>query len=311
MESKLLILNGATHLNLEGTCSYRNGTYKNGETSFVLECSVQNEPVTIVQSFPNTNENLMELMIAIDACRRAGASTITTILPVFPYARQDRKHTAGAPISAKVVCDMLKINCNRIITFDLHNDAIQGFLGSTAILDHVEVTSFLAASIRQHIPDYRDWVLVAPDAGAVKRTKKIADALEIQDLAIMDKTRTSANVVDRINLIGDVSGRNVIVADDMIDTAGTCAKAAKELRNKGAKEIILLATHGIFSEPAYTNLQGLSVMCTNTLPIPEVDSQGTVLETLQVLDISPFIQKLIQLTNANSDLGPLFKRWEI
>ena len=311
MKSELILLSGASHFDIKSTCNYESSKFINGESRFRLLCSVRYKPVIIVQSFPETNDNLMELLLAIDAVKRAGAFYINVILTVFPYARQDRKHKSGVPISSKLACDLIRIaGANRVVTFDLHADQIQGFMGSDVIFDHVELTSFMSYNLKRKIKDIHSWTFVAPDAGAVKRAKKLADACGASELAIMDKTRTKANIVDKIQLIGEVKGRNCIIVDDIIDTGGTLYKAVEELATKLAIKIVLLCTHGVFSAPAYEILDGTDVICTNTLPIFKQDGAGNpCIQDLTIFNIEPFLHDLINRIDHGNPLGPLFSNW--
>ena len=289
--SELIILSGANHLDIKSTCSYVSSKFKNGESTFRLKCSVRYKNIIVVQSFKNTNDNLMELLLCIDACKRAGAKYITAILPIFPMARQDRVHKSGFPISAKVVCSMLEsVGLDRLIAYDLHSNQIQGF-ASKMLFDHIELTSFLSFNMKKIIPDIHDFCFVSPDAGAIKAAKKFADFCGGKDMAIMDKTRTKASIIDETKLIGDVTYRNCIIFDDMIDSGGTLSASVDELASKKCYDIWLCCTHGIFSPPAEEKLAGMNVCCTNTLPITVDKSQ---FNNFHVFDISPFIKETIK-----------------
>ena len=190
--NNLIVLSGAKHLDLKSTCDYESGKFKNGESTFRLNCSVRYKNVIIVQSFKETNDNLMELLLCIDACKRAGARYVTAILPIFPMARQDRVHKAGYPISAKVVCSMLEsVGLDRVVAYDLHSNQIQGF-SNKMLFDHIELSSFLSYNMKKLLPDLYSFCFVSPDAGAIKANKKFADFCNGKDMAIMDKTRTKA-----------------------------------------------------------------------------------------------------------------------
>jgi len=281
MDSEIVVLNGAKHLNMTSTCDFDSSVFKNGETNFRVLCSVRDKPVIIIQSFRDTNNDIWELFLAIDAIKRAGASHITTILTTFPYARQDRKHKSGVPISAKVFCDTLSaLPLDRVICFDLHADQIQGMMNNNVIFDHIELTSFISFYIKTIINDVYNHTFVAPDAGAVKKTLKFANICGAKDFVIMDKTRTKANVVDSIRLLGDVKDKNLIICDDMIDTGGTLSKATD-------------------------NLSGMNVICTNTLDVSYIDSSQ--FNEFIVLDISTFIQEVIWKIDNGQPFGSLFK----
>jgi len=309
MKSEIVVLNGAKHLNIDSTCEFNSSKFKNGETNFRILCSVRYKPVIIIQSFRNTNDDIFELYLAIDAIKRAGARSITVILPIFPYARQDRKHKSGVPISAKIFCDTLStVGVDRLISFDLHSDQIQGMMDNNVVFDHIELTSFMAHNIKKIIRNAYDYTFVAPDAGAVKRSIKYADFCGAKDFVIMDKTRTQANVVDSIRLIGNVKDKNLIIIDDMIDTGGTLSKATDELASKGCFDQWLVCTHGIFSDPATKNLSGMNIICSNTLDINHIDSSQ--FNEFIVFDISPFIKEVVRRIDVGKPFGPLFK-WGI
>jgi len=310
MKSEIVVLNGAKHLNIKSTCKFESSEFKNGETNFRLLCSVRYKPVIIIQSFRDTNNDLVELYLAIDAIKRAGAMSITAFLPIFPYARQDRKHKSGVPISAKIVCDTLSsIGLDRLICYDLHSDQIQGMMNKDVIFDHIDLTSFMSYNIKKVIKNIYDWTFVSPDAGAVKRTVKMADYCTATDLVIMDKTRTQANIVDSIRLIGDVNNKNIVITDDMIDTGGTLAKATDELASKGCGDIWLVCTHGIFSCPCTENLSGMNIICTNTLDQGNINTSE--FNDFIVFDITPFIKETINKIDNGLPFGPLFNKWGI
>jgi len=307
MKNEIVVLNGAKHLGIKSTCNFKSSKFKNGEINFNILCSVRYKPVIIIQSFRDTNNDLFELYLAIDAIQRAGAKSITAILPIFPYARQDRKHKSGVPISASIICKTLSsIGLNRLICYDLHSDQIQGMTPNGLILDHIELTSFISTQLKyNNIKDISTYTFVSPDAGAVKRTVKYANFCGSSDVVIMDKTRTQANIVDSIRLIGDVKNKNLIITDDMIDTGFTLVKATDELYNKGCNDIWLICTHGIFSDPATENLSGMNIICTNTLDESHIDK--TQFNNFIVLDISQFIKCTIQKINNGEPFGSLFK----
>jgi len=314
MKSEVIVLNGASHLNISSTCAFVSSRFKGGESYFKLNCSVRHKQVILFQSFPDTNNNLMELMLAIDTCKKSGASYIVVVLPIFPYARQDKRHSSGTPISSKIVCDMLAINCDRVITFDIHNTAIQGMMNPRVIFDHISMSSFLAFHLKKELGVMGDFVFVSPDAGAIKRTKELADKCGAKDLAIVDKTRTKASVVDEVKLIGNVEYRNCIVVDDMIDSAGTLKAVCQELSDKGAYDVICVATHPILSTPSFSNLETENVRIINTLPIPSEQSADGFHwcgrpENMIVYDVSSFMSTLINKIKDGDNISPLIDEW--
>ncbi len=306
--NNLIVLSGAKHLDLKSTCDYESGKFKNGESTFRLKCSVRYKNVIIVQSFKNTNDDLMELLLCIDACKRAGAKYVTAILPVFPMARQDRVHKSGFPISAKVVCSMLEsVGLDRLVAYDLHSNQTQGF-ADKMLFDHIELSSFLSYNMQKIVTDLPNFCFVSPDAGAIKINKKFADLCGGKDIAIMDKTRTEASVIDDIKLIGNVEYKNCIILDDMIDSGGTLRAGVDELVKRNCGDIWLCCTHGIFSNPAEENLSGLNVCCTNTLPVTvDINQFGN----FYVFDIAPFIKETINRINKGAPFGSLFTKWHL
>ena len=246
------------------------GQFSDGEIAVEINENVRGKDVFILQSTcAPTNDNLMELILMVDALRRASAARITAVVPYFGYARQDRRvRSARVPISAKVVADMMvKAGVDRVMTMDLHADQIQGFFdvpvdnvyGSPILLDDIE---------RQN---YDDLVVVSPDVGGVVRARAIAKQLNA-DLAIIDKRRPQANQAQVMHIIGEIEGRPCVVVDDMIDTAGTLCKAGEALKDHGAARVVAYATHPILSGPAVDNITNSvldEVVVTDTIPLAD------------------------------------------
>tara|TARA_E500000318_G_scaffold102373_1_gene106623 strand:- start:4173 stop:5102 length:930 start_codon:yes stop_codon:yes gene_type:complete len=246
------------------------GQFSDGEIAVEINENVRGKDVFILQSTcAPTNDNLMELILMVDALRRASAARITAVVPYFGYARQDRRvRSARVPISAKVVADMMvKAGVDRVMTMDLHADQIQGFFdvpvdnvyGSPILLDDIE---------RQN---YDDLVVVSPDVGGVVRARAIAKQLNV-DLAIIDKRRPQANQAQVMHIIGEIEGRTCVVVDDMIDTAGTLCKAGEALKDHGAARVVAYATHPILSGPAVDNITNSvldEVVVTDTIPLAD------------------------------------------
>nr|WP_286087014.1 ribose-phosphate pyrophosphokinase [Halomonas sp. S3-1-1] len=246
------------------------GQFSDGEIAVEINENVRGKDVFILQSTcAPTNDNLMELILMVDALRRASATRITAVLPYFGYARQDRRvRSARVPISAKVVADMMvKAGVDRVMTMDLHADQIQGFFdvpvdnvyGSPILLDDIE---------RQN---YDDLVVVSPDVGGVVRARAIAKQLNA-DLAIIDKRRPQANQAQVMHIIGEIEGRTCVVVDDMIDTAGTLCKAGEALKDHGAARVVAYATHPILSGPAIDNITSSvldEVVVADTIPLAD------------------------------------------
>ena len=264
-------------------------TFSDGEIALSINESVRGSDVFIVQSTCQpVNNNLMELLIAIDAFKRASAGRITAVMPYFGYARQDRKAKARDPISAKLVADLLTTaGADRVLTMDLHAAQIQGFFNIP--VDHLLGVPILANYYSEKFKDLSqdELVVVSPDLGSVTRARKFAERINAS-LAIIDKRRPTANVSEVMNIIGDVSGRTCVIVDDMVDTAGTLCNAANALIEKGgAKAVYAGATHGILSGPALDRIEKsvLSEMIfLDTVPLPGNTPSGK-LKQLTVTDV--------------------------
>lgn len=259
------------------------GQFSDGEIAVEINENVRGKDVFILQSTcVPTNDNLMELILMVDALRRASATRITAVMPYFGYARQDRRvRSARVPISAKVVADMMvKAGVDRVMTMDLHADQIQGFFdvpvdnvyGSPILLDDIE---------RQN---YDDVVIVSPDIGGVIRARAVAKQLNVE-LAIIDKRRPRANQAQVMHIIGDIQDRTCILVDDMVDTAGTLCKAAEALKARGAKRVLAYATHPILSGPAIDNISSSQLdelVVTDTIPLSEAARRSGKIRQLTV-----------------------------
>jgi ribose-phosphate pyrophosphokinase len=235
------------------------GTFSDGEISVNINETVRGADVFVVQpTNAPVNDNLMELLILIDAFKRASAGRITAVMPYYGYARQDRKAKARDPITAKLVADLITTaGADRVLTMDLHAAQIQGYFNIP--LDNLMGTPLLAKYfIEKGFKDNEDVVVVSPDLGSVTRARKFADKLQAP-IAIIDKRRPRANVCEIMNIIGDVKGKTCILVDDMIDTAGTIANAANALVNLGAKEVYACCTHGVLSGPAIERLKECAI----------------------------------------------------
>jgi len=303
----LIICSGAEHFGLFSDVSFKSSKFANKEYQIRIKDSIRNKNVIILQSFDEPNDHLMELLITIDAAKRSGANTISVIAPLFPYSRQDRRHDGGTPISARVVCDLLaSTNIDRLCSIDLHAHQIQGFLPSSIQFDHLSAGAFLAFHLNNHIKDLRDYVFCSPDAGSVKRTRKLASLCGIKDFCVIIKTRSKENEIDGIEIIGGVKDRKVLIIDDMIDTAGTLQAAMNGLKERGATVVKAVATHGIFSRPAFTRLKGKDIFVTDTVALPQTDKTP---ETITVFPMRNFITEVIQRMKNGHALGILFDRW--
>jgi ribose-phosphate pyrophosphokinase len=279
--------------------------FANGEVFCEVEKNVRGADVFIIQStcYP-VNDNLMELLIMCDALKRASAASITTVVPHYGYSRQDRKVSPRTPITAKLVADLLTVaGATRVITMDLHAGQIQGFFNipfdnifaSPVILDYIK---------KELVTD--NTIFVSPDAGGVERVRHYAKKLS-KDLAMIDKRRTGKNVAEAMNVIGDVKGKECIIIDDMIDTAGTLIEACKALKNKGATKVYACATHPIFSNPAIERIAKCEeldrVIVTDTIPLSDEAKKVSKIKCLSTAEI---LAKAIHRTFNNDSVSSLF-----
>ncbi|MDP4301346.1 ribose-phosphate pyrophosphokinase [Leptothrix discophora] len=244
------------------------GRFSDGEVTIEIQQNVRARDVFVVQpTCAPTNENLMELLLMVDALKRASARRITAVIPYFGYARQDRRpRSTRVPISAKVVANMLEAaGVNRVLTMDLHADQIQGFFDIP--VDNIYASPVLLSDLQGK--RYEDLVVVSPDVGGVVRARALAKQLGC-DLAIIDKRRPKANVSEVMHVIGEIDKRNCVIMDDMIDTAGTLVKAAEVLKERGARSVFAYCTHPVFSGPALERIEKShldEVVITNTIPL--------------------------------------------
>ncbi|MDE7454360.1 MAG: ribose-phosphate pyrophosphokinase [Clostridia bacterium] len=261
------------------------GKFSDGETAVNIQESVRGCDVFIVQS-TNTpvNDNLMELLLIIDACKRASAGRITAVIPYFGYARQDRKARARDPISAKLIADILQTaGANRVLTMDLHSSQLQGFFDIP--VDNLMGMPVLAKHFKKiGVPD--DLTIVSPDTGSVVRSRAMASKFDAP-LAIIDKRRPRANVMEVMNVVGDVKGRTCLMLDDMIDTAGTICQGAQALMDNGAKQVIACCTHAVLSGPAIERLKSSplsKIVVLDTIDLPK-DKRIDKIEIVSIADI--------------------------
>ena len=272
-----------------GECEVKH--FADGEIMVELGQSVRGKHVYIVQSTCNpVSTNLMEVLIAIDACKRASAAHITVIMPYFGYARQDRKARPRQPITSKLVASLLETaGANRVITMELHATQIQGFFDIPA--DDISAMSIIGNYFRSL--DLENIVVVSPDHGGVTRARKLAEMLHAP-LAIIDKRRPKPNVAEAMNLIGDVDGKTAILVDDIVDTAGTLVSGIQMLRDKGAKAIYACCVHAVLSDPAIERLQAADLagfICTNTIDQSEKLKRY---DRMKVLSVGPVLGGVIR-----------------
>ncbi len=279
--------------------------FPDGETLVKIEEDVRGKDCFVVQSTsPPVNDNLMELLIFIDCLRRASAKRITAVIPYYGYARQDRKSEGRTPITAKLVANMLsKAGVNRVLTMNLHADQIQGFFDIP--VDHLTAAPVLAEHFQsRHL---QDAVLVSPDVGNIKFGNDFASRIG-GELAVIHKRRTAGDTAVAVRIIGDVKGKKVMMFDDMITTAGTVSEAAKLVRQHGATDIYVGATHGVFAGPALDRLAGselTEIVVTDTIPAtPEVKSR---LKNLTVLSVAALVGEAIRRIHEHRSVSALFR----
>lgn len=263
------------------------GRFSDGEIMLELHENVRGKDVFIIQpTCAPTNDNLMELLVFVDAVKRASAGRITTVIPYFGYSRQDRRpRSARVPITAKVVANMItSVGANRILTVDLHADQIQGYFDLP--VDNVYASPVLLGDIWRH--EYSNLVVVSPDVGGVVRARALAKQLDDAELAIIDKRRPRPNEAKVMNIIGDVEGRTCILIDDMVDTAGTLCKASGALKKHGASHVVAYCTHPVLSGQAVQNIENSELdelIVTDTIPLQENAQFCTKIRQLSIAEM--------------------------
>ena len=278
--------------------------FSDGEIRINIEESIRGDEVFIVQSTSApVNDNLMELLIMIDALRRASAATINVVIPYYGYARQDRKVRSREPITAKLVADMLeKAGATRVVALDLHAAQIQGFFDIP--VDHLMGAPLLADYFLTNGLE-KDAVVVSPDHGGVTRARKLAEFLKAP-IAIIDKRRPKANVAEVMNIIGHVEGKVCVLIDDMIDTAGTITLAANALKEAGAKSVYASCTHPVLSGPAMQRIQDSAIercVVTDSINLPE----DRRIEKIDEISVGPLMGEAIKRIHENKPVSPLFE----
>ena len=276
--------------------------FSDGEVYVQINENVRGQDVFVIQpTSPPVNDNLMELLVMIDAFKRASARRITAVLPYYGYARQDRKVMPRVPISAKLVADLITAaGANRVLAVDLHAGQIQGFFDIP--VDHLFAAPVIVDYLAKQ--DLHEPVLVSPDAGGVERARAIAKRLKA-GLAIIDKRRDGPNVAVFMRLIGDVADKDVVIIDDMIDTAGTLIQAVEALKRERARRILACAVHGVLSGPAIDRIAGSpleEVVITNSIPLPA----GKHLPKFHVLSVAPLLAEAIRRIHDEESVSGLF-----
>ncbi|MGL5917885.1 MAG: ribose-phosphate diphosphokinase [Cetobacterium sp.] len=309
------IFAGTSNMELANKIAQKYGTstgeveivrFKDGEVYVCIGETVRGRDVFVVQSTSEpVNENIMELLIFIDALKRASAKSINVIIPYYGYARQDRKSRPREPITSKLVANLLTTaGATRIVTMDLHADQIQGFFDIP--VDHMQALPLLAKSFIDRGLSGEKVVVVSPDIGGVKRARKLAEWLDCK-IAIIDKRRPKPNMSEVMNLIGEVEGKIAIFIDDMIDTAGTITNGADAIMARGAIEAYACCTHGVFSDPAIERLQASSlkeVIITDSISLPE----SKKIDKIKVVSVDVILAEAVRRIVNNESVSELFEK---
>ena len=280
------------------------GRFNNGEVQIMIDESVRGKDVFIIQptSYP-VNDNLMELMVMADALKRASARHITAVVPYYGYARQDRKTRGREPITAKLVANLMQTSgITRLVTIDLHAGQIQGFFDVP--VDHLYGASILAKYINEK--NLGDVIVVSPDLGGVTRARDLADRIGAP-IAIIEKKRPEPGVAKVMNLIGDVKGKNCIIVDDIVDTAGSLVEGAKALKEFGAKSVMAAVTHAVLTDPASERIANSNIkelIVTNTMPLPE----NCKLDNVTQLSVAPLLGEAIMRIFHEVSVSNLFDK---
>lgn len=311
-ELPLIVLSGRAHPTLtQRICDYLQITpgkialfnFSDGENACQIEENVRGGDVFVVQpTCPPVNDNLMELLIILDACRRSSAQRITAVIPYFGYARQDRKDKPRVPITAKLVSDLLtSAGASRVLTMDLHAAQIQGFFNIP--VDHLFAAPVLIEEIRRQ--GLSKLVMVSPDAGGVERARAFAKRLDA-GLAIVDKRRTSPNHAEVMHIIGDVEGKTCVIVDDIIDTAGTLVKTAEVLHQRGAARVLAAGVHPVLSGPAVDRIEASvveEVIVTDTIPLGE---RAAACRKIRQLSVAELLGEAIRRIHEAKSVSSLF-----
>lgn len=281
------------------------GRFSDGEVAVEIEENVRGKDVFVIQpTCSPTNENLMELLVMIDALHRASASRVTAVMPYYGYARQDRRsRSARVPISAKLVAKMIEqAGADRVLTVDLHADQIQGFFDIP--VDNVYSSPILLGDVWRQ--KYKDLIVVSPDVGGVVRARALAKRLDDADLAIIDKRRPKANVAEIMHIIGDVDGRSCVLIDDLVDTAGTLCHAAGALKKHGAVKVVAYCTHAVLSGSALKNISGSELdelVVTDTIPL---SNEAAELGRIRQLSVAEMLAETIRRIAVGESVSSLY-----
>ena len=314
MSKNLMLFTGNANPSLAGNVAGQLGEkigqaevkkFSDGEVSVEIQENVRGKDVFVIQSTcAPTNDNFVELLVLVDALRRASAQRITAVVPYFGYARQDRRvRSARVPITAKVVADcMVRVGVDRVLTVDLHAEQIQGFFDCP--VDNVYGSPVLIGDIEKQ--RYPDLIIVSPDIGGVVRARAVAKQLDT-DLAIIDKRRPQANVAEVMNLIGDVDGKTCVLVDDIVDTAGTLCTAAAALKTEGASRVISYCTHPVLSGPAIERLNNSELdelVVTDTIPL---SAEARTCTKIRTLSMSRILAESIRRVSNEESISAMFR----
>jgi len=281
------------------------GKFSDGEVAVEIMENVRGRDIFVVQSTCTpTNDNLMELLVLMDALRRASAYRITAVIPYFGYSRQDRRpRSARVPLTARLVADMITTaGADRVLTVDLHADQVQGFFNKP--VDNIYASPILLGDIWRQ--EYPELMVVSPDVGGVVRARALAKRLDDADLAIIDKRRPRANVSKVMNIIGDVEGRSCVLVDDLVDTAGTLCKAAQALKDNGAARVMAYCTHPVLSGPAVENIENSvldALVVTDTIPL---SAEAAACPRIRQLSIAELLAETMRRVSNEESVSSLF-----
>ncbi len=313
-DSRMMVFSGNANPQLaQDICNYLKlplgkavvDRFSDGEIMVEIMENVRGKDVFIVQpTCAPTNDNLMELLVLIDAIRRSSSYRITTVIPYYGYARQDRRpRSARVAITAKLVADMITVaGANRVLTVDLHADQIQGFFSIP--VDNVYASPVLLGEIWRQ--KYQDMIVVSPDVGGVVRARAVAKLLDDADLAIIDKRRPKPNVSKVMNIIGEVEGRSCVLVDDLVDTAGTLCKAAGALKEHGAAHVVAYCTHAVLSGKAMSNIESSDLdelVVTDTIPL---SPEARACKRIRVLSVAEMLAEAMRRVNTEESVSSLF-----
>lgn len=283
------------------------GRFSDGEVNVNIKETVRGKDVFVIQSTSSpVNENLMELLVIVDALKRASAGRITAVMPYFGYARQDRKARSRDPISAKLVANILTTaGIDRLLTMDLHCAQLQGFFDVP--VDHLLGQSILSRRLAAKFKDPTNLVVVSPDVGSVSRARAMAEKLHHAPIAIIDKRRPEANKAEVMNIIGDIEGKICLMVDDMIDTAGTITQGAEALAQKGAKEIYACCTHGVLSGPAVERLEKSPLKEVFVLNTYELSEDKLKSKKITEFSVAPLFAEAIERIYSDASISKLYE----